>query len=96
LDLIPSTISGTSPVFEKYANTFCDVPRAFARSAAVAAINMQSFFNSLDNERSGQMSTGQLFQNLKLMVGEGGENEDVDSLAAEFTGLTDAQAPPNC
>jgi hypothetical protein len=69
------------------------VPRAFARSAALAAINIQSFFNSLDNERVGKMSTGKLFQNLKLMIGEG-EHEEMDSLAASFKGLTDSQVRP--
>ena len=60
---------GTSQIFSRYQNTNVDVNRAKARTAALAGMQVQQFFHSLDPQRRGEMSQTKLFKNLQVMLG---------------------------
>jgi len=86
---------GTSKVFSKYSNTTVNVERTKARTAALAGLQVQQFFTSLDPDHKGVMSKLKLFKNLRIMLaGAGKENGmdrdtmvDTDTFSGDIFGL---------
>ena len=60
---------GTSQIFSRYQNTAIDVSRAKARTAALAGMQVQQFFQSLDPTKQGRMSEVRLFRSLEVIWG---------------------------
>ena len=83
---------GTSLVYSNNQNLNVSCPRAVARTAALAGLQTEQFFASLDPDHTADMSSGRLFKNLRLMVGGNGkQDKGEDGVQSKLLGLNDFQ-----
>jgi len=79
---------GVSPIFQRYQNTQVSVKRARARTASLAGLQTDGFFDSFDKKRTGHMSNRHLFNNLRLVMGDPKENSPDGQESMNDTALT--------
>jgi len=61
---------GTSYVFKNYQNIEIDKNKAIAKTAAKAAMQVTTYFQSLDPDKDTLMNNHKLFKNLRLLLGK--------------------------
>ena len=61
---------GTSYVFRNYQNIEIDKNKAIAKTAAKAAMQVTTYFQSLDPDKDTLMNNHKLFKNLRLLLGQ--------------------------